>query len=156
MASWGSCDFRELERFRDRIEKASKEANVDAFCENCAKELAARLLRKVIKQTPKDTGNLQRNWTTQASGSGSEGLKTRGAGQYVDTLKVHYYGDTYVIEITNPTEYASYVEFGHRTVDGERWIEGKFMLTISEKELQAVAPKIIEKKLYAYLKDVFK
>lgn len=155
MASWGNCDFRELEKLRDRLERSAKEKDINAFCEECAKELAARLLRKVIKRTPVDTGNLRRNWTTQASGSGSEGLKTKGAGQYVDTLKVHRYGDTYVIEITNPTEYASYVEYGHRTVNGKGWVDGRFMLAISEKELQNVAPKIIEKKLYAYLKDVF-
>lgn len=87
----------------------------DVFCQGCAKELAARLLAKVIKRTPVGQypsgsgqvgGTLRRGWTTQASGSGAEGLKTRGTKQYVDTLKVNHYGDTYVIELTNPVEYA--------------------------------------------------
>ena len=82
-------------------------------------------------------------------------MKTRGAAQYVDTLKVHHFGDTYVIEITNPVEYASYVEYGHRTVNHKGWVQGHFMLTISEQQLQSQAPAILEKKLTNYLKGVF-
>lgn len=166
MANWGTCDFKELEKLRDKLEAAAKQEEIDAFCEACAKELAARLLRKVIKRTPTDTGNLRKNWTTQANGSGSEGLKSRGATQYVDTLKVHHYGNVFVIEVSNPTAYAPYVEYGHRQEPGryvpaigkrlkKGWVEGKFMLTISEKEIAAAAPRILEKKLAAHLKEVF-
>jgi hypothetical protein len=144
--------------------KELSESDIDRFCSEVAKELAARLLAKVIKRTPvgvyeeagKKGGTLRRGWTTQQSGSGSEGLKTRGASQYVDTLKVHHYGGYYVIEITNPVEYASYVEFGHRTANHKGWVNGKFMMTISEKELDQQAPAIIQKKLKQYLKEVFK
>ena len=156
MASWGSCDYRELEKLANKLQASAKQKQIDAFCEDCAKELAVRLLRKVIKRTPTDTGNLRKNWTTQADGSGSEGLKTRGATQYVDTLKVHRYGNNFVVEITNPTEYASFVEFGHRTVDHKGWVNGQFMLTISEKEIADAAPGILEKKLTTYLKEVFR
>lgn len=163
MAKWGKCDFKELEKFRDKMESLS-DGQVDQFFESVVKELAARLLAKVIKRTPvgvyeekgKKGGTLRRGWTTQKSGSGAEGLKTSGASQYVDTLKVHHYDGNYVIEITNPTEYASYVEFGHRKRGGKGWVNGRFMLTISEKELERQAPSIIEKKLKAYLREVFK
>lgn len=163
MAKWGKCDFKELEKFRDKMESLS-DGQADQFFESVVKELAARLLAKVIKRTPvgiyeetgKKGGTLRRGWTTQKSGSGSEGLKTSGASQYVDTLKVHHYGGNYVIEITNPTEYASYVELGHRKRGGKGWVNGRFMLTISEKELERQAPAVIEKRLKAYLKEVFK
>lgn len=51
MAKWGNCDFRELKKFQEKLEKMSK-ANIQKFCEDVSKELAARLLRKVIKRTP--------------------------------------------------------------------------------------------------------
>ena len=35
------------------------------------------------------------------------------------------------------------------------WVPGKFMLTISEKEINDLAPKLIEKKLEAKLREVF-
>lgn len=206
MAKGGSFDFGEFKKLQKQLEKMEKD--MDAFCEECSRYLAARLLSKAIKRTPVkerypragdtveftahlpggqvtfDTksgkhvsfkakprvkkvkfqlkkssgltgGTLRRGWTAQASGSGAEGLKTRGAAEYVDTLKVHHFGDTYVIEIINPVEYASYVEFGHRTANHKGWVKGQFMLTISERELQAQAPKMIEKKLEAKLREVF-
>ena len=64
-------------------------------------------------------------------------------------------------------EYASYVEFGHRQESGrfvpaigkrlkEGWVEGKFMLTISEQEIERDAPKILENKLKKKLSECFK
>ena len=181
MGKGGSFDFKEIEKLQKQMEQLERDR--DKFCEACAKELAARLLAKVIKRTPVGDysgqsyscnvregpnlkhkgqkvkgmvgGTLRRGWTAQVSGSGAEGMKTRGAAQYVDTLKVHHFGDTYVIEITNPVEYASYVEYGHRTVNHKGWVQGHFMLTISEQQLQSPAPAILEKKLTNYLKGVF-
>lgn len=133
----GGFDYRQIKTLRDNLSKLENEES--AFAESCAKELAARLLALSIRRTPKDTGTLKRGWTTQQSGSGS------------DTMKVHHYGDTYAIEVINPIEYASYVEYGHRTRDHQGWVPGKFMMTISEKEIQAAAPRILEKKLKKWL-----
>ena len=51
MARWGKCDYKQLKKLQENINKL---ANGDAirFYEECARELAARLLRKVIKRTP--------------------------------------------------------------------------------------------------------
>lgn len=174
MAKWGKVDYKQFQDLQKKMEKL-EEATKQEFLEACTKELAARLLAKVIKRTPvgdypddsgKKGGTLRRGWTTQADGSGSEGMNTRGAKQFVDTLKVHHYGDDYVIEIVNPVHYASYVEYGHRQTPGrfvpaigkrlkQGWVKGKFMLTISEQEIDAQASKILEKKLMKYLGDVF-
>lgn len=59
-----------------------------------------------------------------------------------------------MIEIVNPIEYASYVEYGHRTANHEGWVKGQFMMTISEQELQSIAPQILEKKIKKYLGDI--
>lgn len=145
----GGFDYHQIKTLRDNLSKLENEEA--AFMESCAKELAARLLALAIRRTPKDTGALKRGWTTQQSGSGADDLKTGSAKQYADTMKVHHYGDTYVIEVINPIEHASYVEYGHRTRDHQGWVPGKFMMTISEKEIQAAAPRILEKKLNKWL-----
>lgn len=155
MGKNGKIEFDELKEVRKNIEKLSKSQVVE-FMESCAKELAARLLAKVIKRTPvgdypkstgKKGGTLRRGWT---------GEKTSSASVYANSLKVHHFGGTYVIEIINPVEYASYVEFGHRTRGGDGWVEGKFMMTISEQEVQRDAPKILENKLKKKLGECFK
>lgn len=166
-------DTRGWKEFNNRLKKDQKQW--DKFVDDCAKELAARLLAKVIKRTPvgkyppksgKVGGTLRRGWTAQAGGSGAEGLKTRGVKQYVDTLMVHHFGGIYVIEIINPIEYASYVEFGHRQEPGrfvpaigkrlvKGWVEGKFFLTISEKDIQAKAPQILENRIKRKLGEYF-
>ena len=61
-----------------------------------------------------------------------------------------------MIEIVNPVEYASYVEFGHRTADHEGWVQGRFMLTISEQEIQEIAPNVLETKIKKYLAGCMK
>ena len=155
MAKGGKIDIRGLEQFKEKIEKQLSDEQINEFIESCAKELAARLLAKVIKRTPvgeypassgKKGGTLRRGWTAG---------KNSGASGYVDSLKVHHFGDTYVIEIVNPVEYASYVEFGHRTRGGKGWVEGKFMLTIPEQEIERNAPKILENKLKKKLGECF-
>lgn len=58
------------------------------------------------------------------------------------------------IEIVNPVKYASYVEYGHRTANHKGWVQGRFMLTISEQEIQNIAPNVLEAKLSKFLKGV--
>lgn len=130
---------RELEEFRNKLQKLGDRH--DEFIESCAKEIAARLLAKATKRTPtgkyppstgKKGGTLKRGWT-------------------VGEIEKH--GGVFHIEIINPVEYASYVEFGHRTRGGDGWVEGKFMLTISEQEIEKETPAILERKLQKYIKE---
>ena len=147
------CNFKDFKELKDRIDKLES-ADFNNFCEIVAKELASRLLAKVIKRTitgeyPKSSGKvggtLKRGWT---------GGKRTDAKSYAESLPIHKKGNLYKIEIVNPTEYASYVEYGHRTRNHKGWVKGRFMLTISENELQTQAPKIIERKLFEYLGGV--
>ncbi len=156
MGKGGKVDARELKEFEKHLRKSLSGTQLDLFIESCAKELAARLLAKAIKRTPvgqypsgsgKKGGTLRRGWT---------GGKGQGATSYAGNLKVHHYGGVYVIEVVNPVEYASYVEFGHRTRGGKGWVKGKFMLSISEEEVQRDAPKVLENKLKKKLGECFK
>ena len=175
MAKFGSCDFEQLKKLQAKLERLQGNEEFYAFCESCAKELAARLLGKVIDRTivgvypegsGKNGGTLRRGWTAKTEEEAQSGGKPLDARVYANSLKVQHYGGTYVIEITNPVHYASYVEFGHRQEVGryvpalgkrlkQGWVKGKFMLTISEQELQTQAPSIIEKKLTKYLGECF-
>lgn len=150
---YGKADIKGLKELRESFDRMPLP---DEFMEACAKELAARLLRKVTKRTPvgeypKSTGmtggTLRRGWT---------GGKRSAAKGYAESLKVDHVGSAYVVEIINPTEYASYVEYGHRTSSHTGWVRGQFMMTISEEELQTTAPGILERKIQKYLKECFK
>jgi len=134
----GAVNAKGLKEFQKNLEKLN-EVERRQWNEAAVKGLAARLLAKVKKRTPvgiyskrtgKKGGTLRRNWTVG---------------------KVNKSGDTYTIEIKNPVHYAPYVEFGHRTANHQGWVDGKFMLTISEQELQKDAPRILMNKLKSFI-----
>lgn len=143
---WGDVDYKQLQKLRDNLQKL-QDMDLDKFCEDVSKELAARLLALVIPRTPvgqyprssgKKGGTLRRGWTA-----------------YANALPVFKRGRTFYIEVINPVHYASYVEFGHRTRGGGGWVAGQYFLTLSEKDLERVAPAVIEKKLEALLREAF-
>jgi phage gpG-like protein len=155
MARWGNCDYKQLQKLRDNLAKL-QQVDMDKFCVDASKELAARLLALVIPRTPvgqypkasgKKGGTLRRGWT---------GKKEQSSGEaYAASLPVQKTGSTYTIEVINPVGYASYVEFGHRTRGGKGWVNGQYFLTLSEQDLERIAPAVIEKKLEAMLREVF-
>jgi hypothetical protein len=171
-------DFKGLEKFAKQLNKLNKE-QIELFSEKSIKELAARLLAKVIKRTPVGEYDKPVTFTVPAGKNVKFTTKsgkvvnfvtknsktvtfTPHTGKKGGTLRrgwtignVTKSSDGYMVEIINPTEYASYVEFGHRTRGGKGWVNGKFMMTISEQELEADAPKILEAKLNKFLGEVF-
>ena len=139
MASKVKADFSEIRKAAEAL----SQAQVKAFIMTVAKEVAARYLRKAAKKTPVYEGNLRRSWDVEVAdkGAGCE------------------------ITLTNSSEYASYVEYGHRQTPGryvpaigkslkKSWVTGQFFLTKAELELEKELPKIIEKKLEAWIKEV--
>lgn len=165
MAKWGSCDFRELKKFQQELEKISK-ANIQKFCEDVSRELAARLLRKVIKRTPvgiyseegKVGGTLRRGWIAKTEQEAMYNAVFNGSNNisnWIKELPIKHIGNTFQVDVTNVVSYASYVEYGHRTRGHKGWVEGHFMMTISEKEINAMLPRFIEKKLTELLSEVF-
>lgn len=158
MANWGRCDFGQLEQLNRQIEQMLN-ADVDIFFQTAAKDLAARLMNKVVKRTPVVYGTLRNAWAI---------------------MPVGQRGDHYTIALINNLIYASYVEYGHRQTPGrfipgywqadrfvydpnagggmvlkKSWVEGRFMLTISMQELEQQAPAILEAKLYDFMRRCF-
>lgn len=153
MARMGRFNIQGLNDFQKKLEKINQN-EVDVFLEGCAKELAARLIRMAVKRTPvgqypkssgKKGGTLRRGWT---------GNQRQGAKSFAESLTIRHEVELYIIEIVNPVEYASYVEYGHRTADHSGWVDGKFMMTLSENDLKDIAPKVLENRLKKFLGGV--
>ena len=160
MGGFSAAGLKKLQKQLNKIQQG----NVEGFIDACAKELAARLLAKVIKRTPvgqypkssgKKGGTLRRGWTSKTYEEAQSGGKVS-AKAYADSLTINHNGNIIVIEIVNPVEYASYVEYGHRTADHKGWVQGRFMLTISEQEIQNIAPKVLESKIKKFLGECMK
>ncbi|GFN35817.1 HK97 gp10 family phage protein [Tepidimicrobium xylanilyticum] len=155
MSLIGIWDIKELEKYIDKL-KGLAEEEVQKFCEDTLKEIAARTLAKIIARTPvgvyppgsgKVGGTLRRGWTAGEDMDPYEYIYNH--------IKVIKKGRVYQIIIENPVEYAAYVEYGHRTRGGKRFVEGRFMMTISIDEMQRELPRLIEKKLNDFFKEYF-
>lgn len=146
MGSWGKVDFSDFKNLQKKLEKLT-EVDLDEFCREISKELAARLLRKVIKRTP--VGDYP-------SGSGKTGgtLRRGWSAAYAEAAEVTQSGNTYMIEMTNPVDYGIYVNYGHRTRSGG-WVPGQFFIEISIEELESSGARIVEKRLLELFSEVF-
>ena len=149
-------DISELIEFQKKLETIGEKER-DAFLRKLTNEAAMRLFEKVRVRTPvgvypadsgKTGGTLRRGWN-------------------VKNIKLEKMAGGYQVRIINPVEYASYVEYGHRQTPGrfvpaigkrlkKGWVEGKFMLTKSEMELEQELPGIIERKLKKLFDEALK
>lgn len=152
-----SADYKQLTKFTKDLERLNA-TQKEEFIQSCCKELAARLLQKVINRTKEysKTNTLVRGWTVSTHEEAAGG-KTVGYKEWCDNVEVKKQGNTYILDIINPVNYASYVEYGHRTVNGAGvgWVEGKFTLTVAEAEINAVTDGILAKKLRKFIKEAF-
>lgn len=134
MAKWGEFKFDDLEKMAKRLKKSLDERVIERFMREFLLEMAYRAERKIKKRTPVDSGELRRNWK-------------------VGTVQRH--GDALVVEIYNNTEYSSFVEYGHRTgADLTKWVEGRFMMTISMKEIERELPRYLERRQRELLEQI--
>lgn len=166
MTRWGNVDFRQLQALQKRMQQLEK-VDVNNLCIDISHELAQALLAKVVRRTP--TRKPVYRVKIDDDGKRMRYKKGKNKGKYKkvrvviggtlkrnwDVTTVKRQGYSYKIEVFNDTEYAIYVEFGHRTSNHSGWVPGKFMLTISEKEVQNLAPKLVQRKLEAKLREVF-
>ena len=132
LAKMGKFDMKGLKDFQKQLQKLQ---DPDKFVESCAKELASVLWSALVHNTPVDNGTLRRGWIVG---------------------EIQKNGDTYVIEIVNPVEYASYVEYGHRTANHKGWVPGQFFMQKSVQEIEKITPKILENEIKKYLRDIAK
>ena len=60
-------------------------------------------------------------------------------------------GETYLIEAFNNTEYAAWVNDGHRTADHKGWVEGQFFVEAALEEVEAKLDPILYTRFLAFL-----
>lgn len=174
-------DTRELKKFQAQLQQIAAPKERQRFYEDCLKELAARFLRKVIKRTPvgkgqyevvrSENGGVEKYKRGKRKGKvkfkriAGGGTLRRGWSIWLkDAIRVQKVGSTYQIELVNNTKYASYVEYGHYQTPGryvpaigkqlkKSWVEGKFCMTLSAREVEDAAPAILQRKIQRYFEE---
>ncbi|MEK3886530.1 HK97 gp10 family phage protein [Bacillus sp. FSL K6-3431] len=127
-------EFSEVFNIKANIIELNKASH--AIHLKVAKRVAQLAIRKVKKMTPVDNGDLRNNWK-------------------YDVIKK---GDTYIIVIYNQLEYASFVEKGHRIVVAGKtvgWVEGRFMLELTENEMEKIAPNMWKIEVEKEMRRIF-
>lgn len=154
MANWGKFDYSEFKQFGKDLEDMQKA--FPGFMAECVRELANRLLAKVVPRTP--VGEYGNHWVEFTTGKGEHvrfwAKDSRQGGTLrkswvVGQVKLTSKGAE--IEVYNPVKYAPYVEHGHRTANHKGWVEGRFMMTISVAELERELPVIMERKMKKFI-----
>lgn len=114
-------DFKQLKDFQKKLQQSQKQ--VQPTLQDIADDIANEYLQKVKARNPNtNTNELKNNWKT-------------------DIVETE---NGYDITIYNNTEYASQIEYGSRTADGG-FKQGKFMLHITEQEMEKRIEQIAEK-----------
>jgi hypothetical protein len=129
MAKNSGFDFKEFEKYLKKFDEIPKD--LELFLEDFLLDIGQRVIERVKPRTPVDTGTLKNSWKISNISVGKTELS---------------------VEIFNPMEYASYVEYGAPNRNGT-WRNGKFMLTVSIDEIRQQLPKRFEKEFNQYLKN---
>ena len=98
-----------LDRLVKTLDNSSKKFNSEAS--KSLDNVSSKLLRKVKLKTPVDTGVLRTSWQHK---------------KVSELARVVY----------NNKHYAPHVEYGHRTRGGKSFVDGRYMLTKSVKEIE--------------------
>lgn len=132
----GCVDLKEFRGFEDKLAALGSEKAIDGFYEYAVKQMGARFLRRVIKDTPVEEneairyetmageatlnvkgGALKRGWI----GKGDSGPEPSAGEQaaFLAGKPVTKHGKIYELEISNNVGYARFVEYGHRQRVGQ-------------------------------------
>lgn len=172
MAEFGKFDISCFLEMQKKL--TALQLNKERFAEECIQALAGELLRRVIKRTPvgyygvTEQRVAKRNSKNHKKGEvyyvrkGSADGKNGGNLRRNWRMDLRKSGTNYIAVISNAVPYAIYVEYGHRQTPGrfvpvlgkrlvKSFVPGKFMLTISEQELNDLAPRILKIKFDEFL-----
>lgn len=151
MGKYAKVDISELE---EEILKMKK-VDIEEFYMQISKEIARRFLRQAIKLTPVGTypkssgkvgGTLRRGWTADVGGD----ITAKGISMQAP-LCVKKRGNNYIVETKNNVDYASYVNYGHRTTNGG-FVAGQFFMNAAEDAVKDILDELIEKRFINFLK----
>lgn len=120
-------DFSQLKKFTQSWIHASKEFEI--FLEKFLIDMALEAMAEIKLRTPVDTGALLESWKLGEIKRSNRAVE---------------------IELINNQEYASFVEYGHETVNGG-WVDGRLMMTIGIDEIQKKMPARFHEQFKAWL-----
>lgn len=164
MVRKNKVDFSELKALEKRFNNLNRK-EADKLNGELVKAKASLFLGTVTRLTPVGQydngvvgGTLRRGWTTDSQKE-AELSATFGASNqiknFVDSnVKVVRKGKTYTIELKNNVEYASYVNYGHRTRGGTGFVNGQFFLEKAQHSTEKGAKKVLYPILIKKLKEV--
>lgn len=120
-------DTRHIKKYRDGLQRFHNQES-KKMMDDCVQTLADDLLKNVSSKTPVSSkagtgGTLKRGWAIRRSSTGKH-------------LAVVY----------NNVDYASFVEYGHRTRGGTKFVPGVFMLRRAVSQVGQVSGKIVRQK----------
>lgn len=181
MGSFSIDGLEELQEQLNKVREEEAEAFVERCARELAGRLLGLVIdRTPVGVVPKD---IYDNKNTKVEIVGADGRKRRSPSNESLIYQKHWAGYTggelrrswtvgllrkegsiYKIEVINNTKYASYVEYGHRQQPGrfvpalgkqlkKGWVEGKHMLEYSVRDIQQMAPKILEARIKEFLKE---
>ncbi|EQB4336207.1 HK97 gp10 family phage protein [Clostridium botulinum] len=158
MARLASFDYSDFKKMAESFQKALDERVIERWIREFLLEMAFRAERKIKKRTPVGVYSNQVSFTTKdgkevnfTTSSSKTGGHLRRNWQVGNVVKQ---GNSYIIEIFNNVDYASYVEYGHRTKNHKGWVEGRFMATISMQEIERQLPKFLERRQVELLNQI--
>lgn len=137
MGSFGKFGTKDFDAFVSEFENKIQGKAIVTEIESALTQTAGTALNKIKKKTPVDKGTLRRNW--QASNA-------------------KHFGGVFLIDIYNNTEYAPFIENGHRIVRGGRTVgyhSGVFMLRDAIKEVDDNWDKLVGKRFLKAVENIF-
>ena len=134
-------------------------------------EQAQRVVREAKLRTPVDTGALRNSYqiggqeialTYSVDNKGKEHFDLDTKNSEVESIEL--VDDNFEVVISNPMEYASYVEYGHPQEPGRfvpaigkrlknSWVPGHYMLTIAVDDVQRAMPTRFDRQFKQFLAE---
>ena len=128
-----TIDDAEFQAWTDRVNSKIATESVKHGLEVTMQRVKAQSMKAVKSRTPVDTGHLRQTWHAD--------------GPFIT-------GTVIAIKVYNNTEYAPFVENGHRTRGGGGWVEGRFMLKDTVVEVEGQMPQLIAPSLERALRGL--
>lgn len=158
MAKLGNFDYSDFKKLANSFQKALDERVIERWIKEFLLEMAFRAERKIKKRTPVGVYSNQVSFSTKDGKEVNFTTRTSKTGGHLrrnwQVGSVVRQGNAYVVEIFNNVEYASWVEYGHRTKNHKGWVEGRFMATISMQEMERELPRFMERKQVELLNQI--
>lgn len=116
-------DYHAYQVWVNKLEKITQ-TDFDKFLEGFLLQMGYRVIARTKPRTPVKTGFLKASWKVD---------------------KVEKIGRTFRVTISNNTEYASYIEYGHHSYPA------KYMVTISIDEIAQQIPARFDKEFKKWI-----